>query len=75
LSPTNGSNICDGAHWAFVMKKSKAPPKRSLDGPPAKAAMARRLAIQMFWMWRKGWDYEQVRKLVRTRESPEQAMV
>jgi len=44
------------------MKKSKAPPKRSLDGPPAKAAMARRLAIQMFWMWRKGWDYEQVRK-------------
>jgi len=29
----------------------------------AKVAMARRLAVQMFWMWRKGWDYEQVRKL------------
>jgi hypothetical protein len=29
----------------------------------AKLAMARRLAVQMFWMWRKGWDYEQVRKL------------
>ena len=28
----------------------------------AKVAMARRLAIRMFWMWRKGWDYEQVRK-------------
>jgi transposase len=28
----------------------------------AKVAMARRLAVQMFWMWRKGWDYEQVRK-------------
>jgi len=27
----------------------------------AKVAMARRLAVQMFWMWRKGWDYEQVR--------------
>ena len=29
----------------------------------AKVAMARRLAVQMFWMWRKEWDYEQVRKL------------
>ena len=28
----------------------------------AKVAMARRLAVRMFWMWRKGWDYEQVRK-------------
>jgi transposase len=25
----------------------------------AKVAMARRLAIQLFWTWRKGWDYEQ----------------
>jgi transposase len=28
----------------------------------AKVAMARRLAVQLFWMMRKGWDYEQVRK-------------
>ena len=28
----------------------------------AKVAMARKLAIQLFWMLRKGWDYEQVRK-------------
>ena len=28
----------------------------------AKVAMARRLAIQLYWMWRKGWDYEQVKK-------------
>ena len=28
----------------------------------AKVAMARRLAVQLFWMWRKGWDYEQVMK-------------
>ena len=28
----------------------------------AKVAMARKLAIQLFWMMRKGWDYEQVRK-------------
>ena len=28
----------------------------------AKVALARRLAVQMFWMWRQGWDYEQVRK-------------
>ena len=28
----------------------------------AKVAMARRLAISLYWMWRKGWDYEQVVK-------------
>ncbi len=28
----------------------------------AKVAMARRLAVCLYWMWRKGWDYEQVKK-------------
>jgi len=28
----------------------------------AKVAMARRLAIGLYWMWRNGWDYEQVKK-------------
>ena len=28
----------------------------------AKVAMARRLAIALYWMWRKGWNYEQVKK-------------
>jgi transposase len=28
----------------------------------AKVAMARRLAVRMYWMWRKGWDYEQLKK-------------
>jgi transposase len=28
----------------------------------AKVAMARRLAIALYWMWRKGWNYEQLRK-------------
>src|SRR6266852_4392101 len=28
----------------------------------AKVAMARRLAIQMYWMMGKEWDYEQVKK-------------
>ncbi len=27
----------------------------------AKVAMARRLAIRLYWMWRKGWDYAQVK--------------
>ena len=31
--------VCDGAHWAFVMKKVKSPPKRSLDGPPSEFEM------------------------------------
>jgi hypothetical protein len=28
----------------------------------AKVAIARRLAVRPYWMWRKGWDYEQLRK-------------
>ena len=28
----------------------------------AKVAMARKLAVRMYWMWRKGWDYEQWKK-------------
>jgi transposase len=28
----------------------------------AKVALARRLAVCLFWMWRKQWDYEQLRK-------------
>jgi transposase len=28
----------------------------------AKIAMARKLAVRLYWMWRKGWDYEQWRK-------------
>jgi hypothetical protein len=27
-----------------------------------KVAMARRLAIALYWMSRKGWDYERVKK-------------
>jgi transposase len=41
----------------------------------AKVAMARRLAIALYWMWRKGWNYEQLESSVRTRASSEQAMV
>jgi len=22
--------------------------------------MARRLGVRLYWMWRKGWDYQQV---------------
>ncbi len=28
----------------------------------AKVAMARKLAVRLYWMWRKGWDYEQMTK-------------
>jgi hypothetical protein len=28
----------------------------------AKVAMARRLAIRLYWMWRQGWEYEQLVK-------------
>lgn len=28
----------------------------------AKVAMARKLAVSLFWMWRKGWDYQELLK-------------
>ena len=28
----------------------------------AKVALARKLAVRLFWMWRKGQDYQQVKK-------------
>jgi len=30
--------------------------------PIAKVAMARKLAVRLFWMWRKGWNYEQLKQ-------------
>jgi transposase len=30
--------------------------------PIAKVAMARKLAVRLFWMWRKGCDYQQLKK-------------
>jgi transposase len=29
----------------------------------AKVAMARKLAVEMYWMWRRGWDYAEMQKL------------
>jgi transposase len=29
----------------------------------AKVAMARKLAVHLYWMWRQGWDYGQWKKL------------
>ena len=29
----------------------------------AKVAMARKLAVHLYWMWRQGWDYDQFKKL------------
>ena len=28
----------------------------------AKVAMARKLAVRLYWMWRKEWDYQQLLK-------------
>jgi transposase len=30
--------------------------------PIAKVAMARKLAVRLYWMWRRGWDYQQIAK-------------
>ena len=41
----------------------------------AKVAMARRLAIRLYWMWRRGLNYEQLKSSVRMQDSPEIPMV
>jgi transposase len=35
--------------------------------PIAKLAMARKLAVRLYWMSRRGWDFQQVLSLGRTR--------
>ena len=40
-------------------------------GKIAKVAMARRLAIRLYWMGRKGWDYAQVKKFGSHAGQPE----
>ncbi len=37
----------------------------------AKVAMARRLAVRLYWMWRQEWDYEQLKKLGPRAGKPE----
>jgi transposase len=37
----------------------------------AKVMVARKLAVRLFWMWRKGWTYEQVLKFGSHAEQPE----
>ena len=37
----------------------------------AKVAIARRLAVSLYWMMRKGWDYEQVKKFGSHAGQPE----
>ena len=32
------------------------------DRSIAKVAMARKLAVRLYWMWRRGWDYQQLKK-------------
>jgi len=39
----------------------------------AKAAMARKVAVHLHWMWRRGWDYGQLEKL-GSRTNPKIAM-
>ncbi len=37
----------------------------------AKVAMARRLAVRLYWMWRQGWNYEQLKKFGPRAGKPE----
>lgn len=37
----------------------------------AKVAMARRLAVRLYWMWRRGWNYEQLQRFGSHAGEPE----
>jgi len=37
----------------------------------AKVAMARRLAVRLYWMWRRGWNYEQLEQFGSHAGQPE----
>jgi transposase len=37
----------------------------------AKVALARKLAVRLYWMWRKQWDYQQLRKFGSHAGQPE----
>jgi len=54
-----------GQYFRLVMRRGRK---------TAKVAMARRLAIDLYWMWREQRDF-QWKSSVRTQDSPEQAMV
>ena len=44
------------------MAQQVFPPGNAPGRKIAKVAMARRLAVRLYWMWRKGWNYEQLKK-------------
>jgi hypothetical protein len=50
--------IADGNHGAVAVNHLAMRRGRKI----AKVAMARKLAVRLYWMWRKGWDYEQMKK-------------
>jgi len=37
----------------------------------AKVAMARRLAVRLYWMWRRGWKYEELENFGSNAGQPE----
>jgi transposase len=38
-------------YWHLAMRREKS---------IAKVALGRQMAVQLYWMWRKGWDYMQL---------------
>jgi hypothetical protein len=44
------------------MAQQVFPPGNAPGRKIAKVAMARRLAVRLYWMWRKGWNYEELKK-------------
>jgi len=75
---TNLAETGGGAGYSAQSSRLAQPVRPSHDAARTqdpKVAMARRLAVALYWMSRKEWNYEQSKSSVRTRARSEQAMV
>jgi hypothetical protein len=59
--------ITSHAQWRSKFSHLAMRPGRKI----AKVAMARKLAVHLYWMWREGWDYEQWKKFGSHAGAPE----
>ena len=68
--PAGGGSASDGAEPPG-MAEQVLPPTMRRGRKIAKVAMARKLAVRLYWMMRKQWDYGQLTKFGSYAGKPE----
>jgi hypothetical protein len=59
--PVGGSGATNGAQPPGVAQQA-CPPDDAAGTENRRGAMARKLAVRLYWTMRKEWDYEQLKK-------------